>query len=237
MPVYNYNMFFLGVLGADIKLSSFQKVIEEYSEGSRYAFIVDGDGKVLAHQNYNMVSEMFNYVTLTKTVTRRDASGKVLTDPKGNQMIDEVPVRAPQALSDIVKKAVAGEEGVEEYLDLDGTELISAFHPITLPGESKSWAVITVESKSDAMAFITDTIYFSIGIAVVSLILAAVLVSIFSKSISGPIKASSQYLAKIAKGDFTLQVDEKLLGDIMFVAGTAMDFMVKYRIKVSFFSA
>ena len=211
MPVYNHNMFFLGVLGADIKLSYFQKVIEEYSEGSRYAFIVDGDGKVLAHQNYNMVSEMFNYVTLTKTVTRRDASGKVLTDPKGNQMIDEVPVRAPQALSDIVKKAVAGEEGVEEYLDLDGTELISAFHPITLPGESKSWAVITVESKSDAMAFITDTIYFSLGIAVVSLILAAVLVSIFSKSISGPIKASSQYLAKIAKGDFTLQVDEKLL--------------------------
>lgn len=211
MPVYNHNLTFLGVLGADIKLSSFQTLIEEYSEGSRFAFIVDGDGKVLAHQNYNMVSEMFNYATLTKTVTRRDASGKALTDSKGNQLIDEVPVRAPEALSEIVKKAVAGEQGIEEYQDTDGTELISAYHPVALPGESKPWAVITVENKADAMSFITDTIYFSLGIAFVALILAAVLVSIFSKSISGPIKISSQYLAKIAKGDFTLHVDEKLL--------------------------
>jgi methyl-accepting chemotaxis protein len=211
MPVYNYNLTFLGVLGADIKLSSFQQLVEEHSEGSRYAFIVDGDGKVLAHQNQNMVAEMFNYATLTKTVTRRDAEGKALTDPKGNDLMEEVSVKAPQALSDIVKKAISGEEGVEEYLDTDGTKLISAYHPVVLPGNSKPWAVITVENKADAMSFITNTIYFSLGIAVVALILATILVSLFSRTISGPIKASSQYLAKIAKGDFTLEVDEKLL--------------------------
>lgn|GEM_PF-202099 len=211
MPVYNYNLTYLGVIGADIKLNSLQALVEEYSEGSRYAFIVDGDGKIVAHHNMNMVTEMFNYTTLTKTVMRRDSSGKAILDASGNQMIDEVPVRAPQELSEIVAKAVAGESGFEEYKDLDGTELVSAYHPITLPGDSASWSVITVENKADAMSFITNTVYVSAVIAVISLLLAGFFVYLFSRSISGPIKTSSNYLARIAKGDFTVEVDQKLL--------------------------
>lgn len=211
LPVYNYNLTFLGVIGADIKLTALQDLVDEYSEGSRHAFIVDGEGVVIAHQNRNMVTEMFNYVNLSKTVMRRDASGKAIIDGSGNQQIDQVPVRAPQELSDITKKALAGESGFVEYQDLDGTELVSAYQAVTLPGESKPWAVITVENKADAMAFITNTVYFSIGIAVVAVILVALIVSFFAKSISNPIKTSSQYLAKIAKGDFNLKVEEKLL--------------------------
>lgn len=211
MPVFNHNLTFLGVIGSDIKLTALQELIEEYSEGSRYAFIVDAEGVVIAHQNINMVTEMFNYATLSKTVMRRDASGKPITDPQGNQLIDVVPVKAPEELSEIVKKALSGENGFVEYQDLDGTELVSAYHTVELPGESKPWAVVTVENKADAMSFMTNTIYFSLGIALVSLIIAAILVYIFSRSISTPIKTASNYLSRIAKGDFTVSVDQKLM--------------------------
>ncbi|WP_312651490.1 methyl-accepting chemotaxis protein [Proteiniclasticum sp.] len=210
MPVYNQNMKFLGVIGSDIKLNALQKLVEEYSEGSRHAFIIDGEGVVIAHKNTNMVSEMFNYVALTKTVLLKDASGKPVME-NGSQKLNVVPVNASAEISAIAKKALAGESGFVSYEDTDGTDVVSAYKAIELPGESQPWAVITVESKADAMAFINNTIYFSIIIAVISLIIAAVLVSIFSKSISGPIRTSSEYLNKIAHGDFTIDVNEKLL--------------------------
>lgn len=211
MPVYNQNMSFLGVIGSDIKLNALQSLVEEYSEGSRHAFIIDGEGVVIAHKNTNMVSEMFNYVTLSKSVLLKDATGKPIVDENGNEKLNIVPVQAPEELSAIAKKALSGESGFESYKETDGTEVVSAYKAIELPGVSEPWAVITVESKADAMAFINNTIYFSIGIAITSLILAAILVSIFSKSISGPIRMSSEYLSKIAHGDFTLEVNEKLL--------------------------
>ncbi len=211
MPVYNQNMKFLGVIGSDIKLNALQKLVEEYSEGSRHAFIIDGEGVVIAHKNTNMVSEMFNYITLNKSVLLKDATGKPILDENRNEKVNIVPVKAPAELSAIAKKALAGESGFESYTDTDGTDVVSAYKAIELPGVSQPWAVITVESKADAMAFINNTIYFSIIIAIVSLIIAAILVSIFSKSISGPIRTSSEYLNKIAHGDFTIDVSDNLL--------------------------
>jgi methyl-accepting chemotaxis protein len=211
MPVYNQNLTFLGVIGSDIKLTALQDLIAEHSEGSKLAFIIDGQGTVLAHKNYNMVKEMFNYVTMTKQVLRKDAYGKPALDESGVQIVNEVPVQAPAELNEMAKKALAGESGFESYTDLDGVEVVSAYRPITLPGESVSWAVITIESKDEAMAFINNTIYFSVVIAVVALIAAVVIASLFARSISRPIKTSSQYLSRIAHGDFTVDVDQKLL--------------------------
>jgi len=211
MPVYNQNLTFLGVIGSDIKLTALQELVAEHSEGSKMVFIVDGQGTVIANKNYNMVMEMFNYVTMTKQVFRKDATGKPILDASGNQIVNDVPIQAPEELSEMVKKALAGENGFESYTDLEGVEVVSAYRPIELPGESASWAVITIESKDDAMAFINNTVYFSIAIAVIALIAAMILVSLFARSISQPIKTSSQYLNRIAHGDFTVDVDQKLL--------------------------
>ncbi|MFH5834862.1 methyl-accepting chemotaxis protein [Proteiniclasticum sp. C24MP] len=211
MPVYNQNLTFLGVIGSDIKLTALQELISEHSEGSKLAFIIDGQGTVIAHKNYNMVKEMFNYATMTKQVQRKDAYGKPVLDESGVQIVNEVPVKAPAELNEIAKKALAGESGFESYTDLDGVEVVSAYQPIELPGESVSWAVITIESKEEAMAFINNTIYFSVAIAVIALIAAVIVASLFARSIAKPIKTSSQYLNQIAHGDFTVDVDQKLL--------------------------
>jgi len=211
LPMYDTEKKFIGVMSTDIKLDAIQKVVEEFSEGSHYAFVVDGEGVIIAHPEAIKVSEMYNYKQMKKTVLKKDANGNALLDSSGNQVTEDVLITIPEELKTIVISALSGKTGYTSYKDTDGVELMSAYQSVPLPGTSDAWAVITVEKKADAMSFINGTLMFSVGIGIASLIIAALLTSLFSKGISEPIKKSSAYLSKIAEGDFTVEIEPKLL--------------------------
>ncbi len=211
LPMYDTKENLIGVMAADIKLDAIQKVVEEFSEGSHYAFVVDGEGVVIAHPEAIKVSDMHNYKQMKKTILKKDAAGNVLMDPSGNQVTEDVLITIPEELKTIVNSALSGKTGYTSYKDSDGVEVMSAYQSVTLPGTSDSWAVVTVEKKADALSFIKNTVLFSVGIGAVSLIIAALLAAFYSKGISDPIKKSSMYLSKIAEGDFTVEVEPKLL--------------------------
>lgn len=211
LPMYDTEKNFIGVMGTDIKLDAIQEVVEEFSNGSHYAFVVDGEGVIIAHPDAIKVSEMYNYKQMKKTILKKDGSGTILVDASGNQVTEEVLITIPEELKTIVISALNGESGYTSYKDSEGVEVMSAYQSVLLPGISDSWAVITVEKKADAMSFINGTLMFSVGIGIASLIIAALLTSLFSKGISEPIKKSSIYLSKIAEGDFTVEIESKLL--------------------------
>jgi methyl-accepting chemotaxis protein len=211
MPIYNQSNSFVGVMGADIKLDMLQSIVEEYALGSRYAFIVDGEGVVIAHPDSAQVSELYNYKTMKKTLLKKDADGNPVKDADGNEVTEEQDIQVPKELQSITEKALNGEKGFSTYKDNNNINVISAYHTIELPGNSDKWAVITVENKKDAMAFITNTQYFSLGIGIVFILISIVLVSILAKRITVPIKKSSNYLSQIANGDFLVQIDSKML--------------------------
>lgn len=211
MPIYGENEEFVGVMGADIKLDALQERIEKYSEGSKYAFLVDGEGVVIAHPDKVQVSELYNYATMKKTVLKTDANGIVIRDEIGNQVTEELDIKVPETLNEITNSALAGETGSASYKNNEGVEVISAYASITLPGTSDKWAVITVENKKDAMAFISNTQYFSIIICIISIIIAFILITLVAKRIAGPIKKSAEYLSQIARGDFLVEVDKSFL--------------------------
>jgi methyl-accepting chemotaxis protein len=209
MPIYDSDEF-IGVMGADIKLDMLQDTIEKYIEGSRYSFIVDGNGVVIAHPDAQQVSELYNYKTLKKTVMKKDNSGNVVLDDKGNQVTEELDIQIPDMLKQITEKALNGESGFVTY-DNSGTKVVSAYQTISLPGSSDHWAVITVENEKDATAFISYIRLFSIIISILVVIIASVLTTLVAKKITNPIKRSSEYLKQIATGNFVLNVDGKLL--------------------------
>lgn len=226
MPIYDKENRFTGVMGADIKLNIIQEIIDRYSEGSKYAFIIDGEGVVIAHPDATQVSELYNYKTMTKTILKKDESGNVVTDADGNQVTEEQDIEVPDTLKNIVELALQGEAGYDTYKNLEGVQVISAYRGISLPGNSDQWAVITVENKADATAFITNTLYFSLGICAVIIIFATILTSIISKSISEPIKVSSAHLTRIAKGDFSFDADKGYLArkdEIGIIANSIQD--------------
>ncbi|MDF2540470.1 MAG: hypothetical protein K0S47_188 [Herbinix sp.] len=210
-PIFDNNNSFVGVLGADINLAKLQETIEKYSEGSRYSFVVDGEGVIIAHPDKLVVRELSNYKTLTKTVLKMDASGNAIKDEEGNLITQEATITIPDTLKEITEKALNGETGFVTYKNNDGVEVVSAYQSIKLPGVSDSWAVITVEDKADATAFIKNTEYFNLAICLIAIIIAAILVSFLSKTITNPIKDSSNYLSQIAKGDFLIEVNSRYL--------------------------
>lgn len=211
MPMYDDSNNVIGVMAADIKLTELQNRVQKYSEGSKYAFIIDGEGVVVAHPDTIQISELYNYKTMKKTVLKTDASGAVVLDQDGNQVLEEQDIVIPETLKEISEKALKGESGSEFYKDKDGVEVVSAYQSITLPGVSDNWAVITVENKADAMAFISASQYFNIIIAIVSIIIATVLIAFVANRIAGPIKKSADYLEIIAEGNFLIDVDKSMM--------------------------
>lgn len=211
MPIYNENKAFVGVMGADIKLADLQSIIEKYSEGSKYAFVIDGEGVVIAHPDTVQVTELYNYKTMKRTVLKKDAAGNIMTDEKGNQITEQLDIEVPATLNQIAQQALSGETGFETYKNNDGINVVSAYQSISLPGSSDKWAVVTVENKADAMAFITNTQYFSFLICLIAIVIASILTSLIAKSITHPIKKSAEYLNLISEGDFSINVDTKLL--------------------------
>jgi methyl-accepting chemotaxis protein len=211
MPIYDDTKNFIGVMGADIKLNSLQEVIDKYSEGSRNAFIIDGDGVVIAHPDKVQVSELYNYIKKKKSVLKLDSNGKPVTDADGNQVTEEQDIEVPDKLQEIAKLALSGKSGLATYRNKEGVKVISAYQSITLPGASDNWAVITVENQEDAMSFITGTQFFSIVICIVAIIIAFFLVTFLARRIADPIKQSAKYLNQIATGDFRVNVNEKYL--------------------------
>ena len=221
MPINDETGKLIGVMGADIKLDSLQKIIEDNNKGSKYAFVVDGEGVVIAHPEKTKVSEPYNYKLMKKTILKKDASGNVVTDADGNQVTEEKDIEIPKTLNEMVNKALKGEIGNTTYKNNEGVEVISAYRSISLPGSSDNWAVITVENKADAMAFIIQTQYFSGFICIISIIIAFILISLVASRIAKPIKKSSEYLNQIAEGDFSIEIDKKIVSRKDEVGGIA----------------
>ena len=144
----NGNM--VGIMGGDIKLEALQKLVENSSTGNRYAYILDSEGVIIAHPDKTKVSELYNYKKLTKTVLKLDSNSEVVKDEKGNPITVEENIEIPESLKTITEKVLNGEEGFSEFVDENGNKAITAYNPIKIPGDSKNWAVISVEDDKSS---------------------------------------------------------------------------------------
>ncbi|NLK74601.1 MAG: methyl-accepting chemotaxis protein [Clostridiales bacterium] len=210
IPIYDGDKA-LGVMAVDIKLDELQKRVQKYNEGSRYAFVIDGDGVVIAHPDSMQISELYNYKTLKKTLLKRDEKGAVIADENRNHVTEEQDIEVPDELKQIIEKALNGEEGSASYKDSKGVNVVSAYKSISLPGNSDNWAVITVENKVDAMAFIYNIFDLNAIIGLISIFLSAIFIRIMAGRIADPIIKAAEYLKVIAQGNFVIDVDSKLM--------------------------
>ncbi|MBV7272466.1 methyl-accepting chemotaxis protein [Clostridiaceae bacterium UIB06] len=214
-PIFDKNSNILGIFGADLKLNELQKLVDKYSKDKNsYSFILDSEGVVIAHPDKNQVVELYNYKTLKKTILVKDSSGNVLKDEKGNQKTQDKDIVIPQTLKEIVNKALKGESGVAEYEDNDKNRVLSAYTPIRLPGESQSWAVITVEDKAAAMSVIKSTQIKNIFISLGLLLLISILIYWLSKKFTQPILDLVSLMKRASDGDLTVHSEYKSKNEI-----------------------
>jgi methyl-accepting chemotaxis protein len=215
LPIYDAGSNLMGVMGSDIKLDALQTMVEKFSKSKNsYAYIIDGEGVVIAHPDKQQVSELYNYKTAQKTLLVKDSSGNVVKDDKGNQKTEVVDIEIPSKLKEITQKALNGEAGVAEYIDENGDSVISAYNSIKLPGKSSNWAVITVQKKADAMAFVTKLQTRNIFVAI-GLVLVVMLITYFvANGITKPIVSVVQLMEQASKGDLTVSSSYKSKNEI-----------------------
>lgn len=189
VPIYNDSGSLKGIMGSDIRLDALQKIVEEFSRGSSYAYVIDGEGVVIAHPDTSKVAELYNYKNLEKTVLKKDSSGKVLMDDKGDQVTEIQNFQISDTLYDITNSVLGGASGFVRYKNVDGDQVYSAYMPIELPASSDSWSVITVEKVSDALAFTNSVRTLNIGLSIVLVLIVALLSFFFQYELPNHLRA------------------------------------------------
>lgn len=208
-PIEDKNM--VGFIGADIQLGEMQKMVEKFSkkqEGT-YAYLVDDEGKIIAHPNPQYVEEIYNFKTATKTVLEKDANGNVQKDTDNNPITYEEAIEVPDTLSSIVKNALNGESGVASYNNFEDKPVVSGYAAVSLPNSDKNWAIITVQDQDLAFAAVHNLTNLNVISAVILMILVIGFVLYLIKKMINPITHVSKRIVDIreGEGDLTQRIE------------------------------
>ena len=142
----------VSTLAAFLRLDEVQgRVGRHYLNDDRFTYILDDTGVIIAHPDQEKAKMQYNYKTGQRVLVARDDTGKALLDGADYRLtFERIPVAA--GLQQIVKQVLSGESGTTEYTDLNGRVMFCSYTPIKIPGYGASWAAITVQDKSTAMA-------------------------------------------------------------------------------------
>ncbi|NLL69760.1 MAG: methyl-accepting chemotaxis protein [Epulopiscium sp.] len=206
IPLYNQQDQFIGVMGTDLKLDALQRIVEDLSSKEGIiAYVIDSKGVVIAHPDKVQVLEQYNYVHSQKNVLQRDEKGTVVLDINGNQKIISEDIHIPKELQEATEKCLDGEIGYIEYTNLDGDKIVSAYTPVSLPGESEAWGILTVQNKKDAFAFVSNIINANLLLAIGLIGIIILLSFMLAKQVTTPLNILNKAFDKAAAGDLTVQ--------------------------------
>ncbi len=199
----------IGILATDIKLATLQSLVEEFSdtESGKISYIIDGEGNVVAHPESVYYEELYNYKTLTRTVTQKDENGNTLYDADGNILTEEMKITVSDEYTEMIASVMAGETGSAEVKD-NGKTYYADYAPVKLDGFSDSWSVVTLQDKSKAMSLMNRVNQSGILIAIIAVFFAVLLIALITRTITKPIKLSHKRLNQLSEGDLTSVVPE-----------------------------
>lgn len=192
----------VGSIGMDIRLDYIQQLIEDNSDADsgRYSFVMDGEGVILAHPESEYVQEMYNYKTETKQVDGR-----------------EEPLEGIADFKTITEKVMSG-ESASCYFKNGADGYYCAYTPVSVPGESDTWSIVTVQDEETAKSIISDITKTSSAAAAGMLIVSVVIGYLLTSSIANPIKKVSSLLSRSASGDFTVSINVRSKNEIGILA-------------------
>lgn len=193
----------VGFIGADVRLTEIQTMISEFAsgQGEAYAYLVDNEGKIVAHPEPQYVEEIYNFETQTKQVIALDASGNPKHDADNNLIFEEQTIDIPDELSTIVTAALQGEQGHKAYVNAAGADVISGYAAVKVPNGQQHWAIITVQNEKVAMAALAAAQKVNLTSTLILLVLVLGFVSYLIRKIVIPVKVVSERMGEIRSGD------------------------------------
>lgn len=142
----------VAVMAALLRVDEIQERVGWYYRGDeRYTYILDETGNVVVHPESQQIKEHYNYITGQKALVARDVTGKVLLN-NADYQLEYRPITLPQGLMQASAQALSGAQGNTEYQDIEGNTIVCSYAPIRIPGYAASWAILTVQNKTLALA-------------------------------------------------------------------------------------
>lgn len=207
-----------GLLQAVINMDTLQRIVAGYqAEAGGHAFLLGSDGALLAHPDVDRVKQLYNYRSFTRQILHRQEDGDLLRDQAGEIISEPEPFSISASQRAFVEQALAGVSGSGEYEDVDGQRYLCAYRSVRLAGMAEPWHLFVVQKRSTALAFLHDVTATSVTMSMAVLLLAALLIILFSKRITRPLELMSAAAEKIKNGDLSVEVPvsrQKELGNL-----------------------
>ena len=185
VPIVNEGKI-VGVLASVRDGNELSNVIKDikYGEGSS-AFMINNEGTMIAHQDKNLVLQMYNiFKELEKDPSLKD-------------------------MADVMKLMTEGKTGIGEYTFNNETEY-TGYAPVA----GTDWSLGISAPKAVAMAKINDLLTIMLLVSAVFLLISLFITLLIAGRFTKPIKAASDHLKIIAGGDFSVEVPEKYLKNV-----------------------
>ena len=173
---------------SDLKLDYLTSLVEKYTSKSsgKFSFIIDGEGVVVAHPDRHFIEELYNYKTMTRTVTEKNVDGSIKKDEFGQVVTKEEQFEVDTKFSEAIKNLLSGKSGTE-MVSIDGIKHFVAWSPVKLKGDSVNWGVITVQKEKLAFSVMYRIVRIMLIIAGLALVGSILIVIVLAKKISNPI--------------------------------------------------
>jgi len=182
IPMYN-DSGMTGIFGVDISLESLQSLIDRFTniESGQYSFIIDGEGVVIAHHDEYILETLTNYKTLERTVPMLDQDGTIMRDSD-----DIITTKEDFTVSNdfkaVIDDVMSGNSGLE-LVEFDGVTHYASYEPVSLPGHSDSWSVITLQNRATAMGVVSQLVIQEVIVIFLIMIIFVALIYNFFKSL------------------------------------------------------
>lgn len=228
-PMFKNNDI-IGIFAVDIKLSSLQDIVEKFSNEAegQICFVIDGEGIVVAHPDSVLIEELYNYKSLTKTVSIKDENGNPKTDADGNVITEEQKIDISDDFKNVIDSVMSGQSGSCKISN-NGESYYASYSSIPLKGNSNSWSIVTMQKRSSAFAAIYRMIVISIIVAAITIVTAVIIIAFLAKKLTGPIVSITELIGNASDGDFTMKADENISNEI----GTLSKSFNKMTAKIS----
>lgn len=196
-----YNGNFAGLVGVDLLLSRFQMIIDQIKPFERsQAFLIAHDGTIVAHPQIELIG--------------KNISNTSPQDNKKFKILENIQIGIPF--------------NIETFNQQDKETQYTSFAPINIGNSKTPWAIGIAVPENVILAEANQKLRLAVIIGIIGLLLLTVIVLIIARSISRPLKRTTEVLKKLSAGDITdihkLKVNTKdEIGDMASFVNSLID--------------
>lgn len=170
-----------GIVYAKLDSNTFSKMIDDVSIGkSGYGFVVDKDGKYLAHPDTSIVTNQVNYIEKSKE------------DPAYTQ------------LAGLIKKMTSGNQGLDKVVHNGAKQVVSY---MTIPG-TDGWSIAVTANTSEMLSSFYVSIGITVLLSILFVLLSIFMAYRIAGPIVNPVISLVKRIEALALGDLHSEVPQ-----------------------------